>query len=106
MGPTAHLVIAIGGCLAFLVVALLTWIGLRVEALHKRVRPPPPPEVKCERLHASDLAQRWLDGRRGELGVEPLPAEDLPGFRAVKPRVVDEDEVNPRIRPVRSHPKA
>jgi len=97
-----RLVIAVGGCVAFLLLALVTWVALRVEALHKRVRPPPPEPVRCERLHASDLAQRWLDGQRGELGTEPLPAEDLPGFRAAKPRVVDEDEVNPRITPRRS----
>lgn len=101
MEPLARLVIAVGGCLAFLVVALLTWVALRVEALHKRVRPPPPVVERCERLHASDLAQRWFDARRGEVGEEPLPAEDLPGFRAAKPRVVDEEEVNPRISPVR-----
>lgn len=106
MGPTARLVIALGGCLAFLVVALLTWVALRVEALHKRVQPPalPPPVVeRCKRLHASELAQRWFEGQAPR-GEEPLPAEDLPGFRAG--RVVDEEEVNPRISPVRSHPKA
>lgn len=102
MDPLARLVIAVGGCVAFLLLALVTWVALRVEALHKRVRPPPPEPALCERLHASDLAQRWLDGQRSELGVEPLPAEDLPGFRAAKPRVVDEDEVNPRINPRRS----
>lgn len=106
MGPTTRLVIALGGCLAFLVVALLTWIALRVEALHKRVQQPaplPPVVERCKRLHASELAQRWFEGQEPR-GVEPLPAEDLPGFRAG--RVVDEEEVNPRIRPVRSHPKA
>lgn len=102
MGPIARLVIAVGGCLAFLLVALLTWIALRVEALHKRVQPPalPPPE-KCRRLHASDLAQRWFEGQSPR-GEEPLPAEDLPGFRAG--RVVDEEEVNPRISPRRGRP--
>jgi hypothetical protein len=39
-----------------------------------------------------------------DLPAEDLPAEDLPGFRAG--RVVDEEEVNPRIRPARSRPKA
>lgn len=103
MGPTARLVIALGGCLAFLVVALLTWVALRVEALHKRVQPPPPVRERCDRLHASDLAQRWFEGQV-PVGEDPLPAEDLPGFRAG--RVVDEEEVNPRISRARSRPKA
>jgi hypothetical protein len=99
--PLAHLLIAAGACLAFLAVALLTWVALRVEALHKRVQPPPPVRERCDRLHASDLAQRWFEGQ-APVGEDPLPAEDLPGFRAG--RVVDEEEVNPRISPPRRKP--
>lgn len=113
MGPTARLVIALGGCLALLVVALLTWVAVRLEALHKRVRTPPP--QRCNRVHAGDVARLWFERERETAAVEPpeeseavslestLTAEDLPPFRAA--RVVDEDEVNPRLGPGRPPPR-
>lgn len=104
MGPVGRAVIALLGVAALLFLALLTWVALRVESLHKRSRPPPPPPPeKCRRLHASDLAQRWFEGQAPD-DLGPLPGEDLPPFRGAARRPVDEEEVNPRIAPARRRP--
>lgn len=93
MGDLCRAMIALGGCAIFIVVALLTFIAVRVEQARRAlVRPPPP----CRRLHASDLTLPTFE--RAE--SPPITAEELPAFRRPRrqPRVVDEDEVNPRIR--------
>lgn len=105
-----RLVMAIGGCALLCLLALLTWIAVRIDQGVRLLRPPPaPPAEACKRLHVSDLAwyQRVPGARRDEPYMTDL---ELPGFRsdaapavdvdkpARRPRPrrpVDEDEVNP-----------
>lgn len=89
---------AIGGCALLCLLALLTWIAVRIDQGVRLLRPPPaPPAEACKRLHVSDLA--WYQRvRRQDEGEPFITAEDLPPFRAS--RRVDEDEVNPTF-PVR-----
>lgn len=96
MDPAARLICALGAALALAALALLTWVAVRVESLRREVRRPPPEPEKCDRLHASDVYDRWLDARAPE-PEHLLAAEDLPPFRGPVRRVVDEDEVNPTL---------
>ncbi len=100
MGEGASLLVALAAASAFAVLALLTWITVRLEQVRRAQRPRP-----CERLHAADLHERWLEGvlPREEARLdEGLAAEDLPAFRGpVRPWRDDEESVNPMMRPRR-----
>ena len=97
------LVTALAGAIAFLALAVATYAALRAEQVRRSVRElerrPPTRAQPCRRAHASDVAALFLARERAEArGEEPLAAEDIPPLRGAPPRVVDEDEVNPRLR--------
>jgi len=100
MGDLSRTVIAVGGCFAFIALALLTWIAIRLEQVRRGQKPPEPlveHHFVCDRLHASEVAERALLRERA-LAVDLMTAEDLPGFRPrIDPRSIDEEEVNPRL---------
>lgn len=114
MEDTHRLVAALGACALLCLLALLTWIAVRIDQGVRLLRPPPaPPPLPCKRLHVSDLA--WYQRVPGVQREDPFMTDlELPSFRSdAKPAVdvdgparparrrpVDEDEVNPTF-PVR-----
>lgn len=97
-------VTAIAGAIAFLALAVATYAALRVEQVRRDLRRTRP---HCGRVHASEVAALWLARERGKVetaDTPPIADLDLPFSRSPPPRVVDEDEVNPRLgaEPVRT----
>lgn len=96
MGSSARLLIALGFAAILCLLALLTWIAVRVDQGVRKLRPTPPPEP-CDRLHVSEISVPTF--RQQAPVEEPLAIEDLPAFQRDMRRI-DNDEIlgTPRSR--------
>lgn len=75
-----RLILALGALAALISLALLTWIAVRVEQVHRRPPPLPPPASPpepCRRLHVADLPAEWSQ-LRGQRRVGFMAEDDAP----------------------------
>jgi hypothetical protein len=92
MAPESQLAFVVVATVALLALALAAFNAVRIEALRRREKPPPP----CDRLHVSNMDAHGLSVVvQGEAPTPKSPqyltVEDMPSMRGPVPGYVDLD---------------